>query len=374
MKMMYNSVRGDCMQLDVFMDESSRTGQQRFNNDHWNFNNQPFFGLGALYIPTPNVDHLAVLLKECIDKEKLQGEFKWSNKQARNRVMKLFPILEAIIDENKAKVYFEIESKKFTIAKNIVEYCVYPYYLSHYPINTPEHRFEALNKRAFANLIMQKLSDSMLWEFCDFFDSDTPNTSELKRLISLLSQTINSNNISRACNKVISFIESFESGREHIAKRHLFPVPDTIIANHETKQLTIDAHSDCFGHLLSLAPQFFPEYTNIRCLHDEQTQWEPALRETIDRINNECILNNGYIYSLDFISGFNIIVNCVDYMMGYINQCLLDNINKNKSIPDNVYQFCQSHLHIVAGIDIEERLVKDDAIPFVRKLSEWYAN
>lgn len=61
-------------------------------------------------------------------------------------------------------------------------------------------------------------------------------------------------------------------------------------------------------------------------------------------------------------------------MMGYINQCLLDNINKNKSIPDNVYQFCQSHLHIVAGIDIEERLVKDDAIPFVRKLSEWYAN
>lgn len=356
------------MELTVFMDETNRSGQQRFKNEKWNFHEKPFFGLGALFIPTDCVDSLNHDLEALISKEHFEAPFKWSNKQARGRSERLFPLIIDVLEKNRGMAYIEIESKRFTIAKIITEYCVLPYYLSE-PKNLQERKDEALIKRAVANILYTRFSDSLLWEYCDFFDSGNQDTGILKSLIKKLSITVNSNYITDACNDVIDIIEGYENGQlvSSIKKHNLFPVLDTIQFNNTTKQLTIDAHTDCFGHLLSCTPEFFPSYYNIHCLHDIQTQWEPALRETIPRLaNNETC--RGYNYSLDFVSGDNIIINSVDYISGYINQCLLDKIRDGRSIPDLVLKYCQTHLNIISCVDEQEILVHDPSIQTVRNL------
>lgn len=356
------------MELTIFMDETNRSGQQRYNNERWNFNDKPFFGLGALFIPTNNVDLLKHELEELISKENFAAPFKWSNKQARNRSERLFPLIIDILEKYRGRTYFEIESKRFTIAKIITEYCVLPYYLSNRK-NSQERITEGLIKRAIANLIYSRFSDSLMWEYCNFFDSGNQDTSILKTLIKKLSVAIQSKYITDACNDVIDIIEGYENGElvSLIQKHNLFPVLDTIQFNNKTKQLTIDAHTDCFGHLLSLAPSFFPNYNNIHCLHDIQTQWEPALRETISRLANNGICRK-YTYSLDFVSGDNIIINSVDYIIGYINQCLLNKIRDGRSIPDIVLDFCQTHLHIVACVKEQEVIVHDSSIQIIKDL------
>lgn len=140
------------MELTVFMDETNRSGQQRYNNEKWNFNDKPFFGLGALFIPTKNADSLKYELEKLISKENFEAPFKWSNRQARNRSERLFPLIIAILEKYSGRTYFEIESKRFTIAKIITEYCVCPYYLSDSK-NSQERVSEGLIKRAMANLI-----------------------------------------------------------------------------------------------------------------------------------------------------------------------------------------------------------------------------
>lgn len=208
-----------------------------------------------------------------------------------------------------------------------------------------------------------------MWEYCDFFDSGNHDTAILKSLIKKLSVTVQSKYITDACNDVIDIIEGYENGKlaPSIQKHNLFPVLDTIQFNNKTKQLTIDAHTDCFGHLLSLAPSFFPSYYNIHCLHDIQTQWEPALRETISRL--ACVETcREYNYSLDFISGDNMIINSVDYIIGYINQCLLNKIRDGRTIPDIVLDCCQTHLNIIACVEEQEIIVPDFSIPTVRNL------
>lgn len=356
------------MELTVFMDETNRSGQQRYKNEKWNFNDKPFFGLGALFIPSKNADSLKCELKELISLEHFESPFKWSNKQARNRSERLFPLIVAIFEKHNGMTYFEIESKRFTIAKIITEYCVCPHYLSSAE-NSQEHIVEGLIKRAMANLIYARFSDSLMWEYCEFFDSGNHDTAILKDLIKKLSVTVHSKYITDACNDVIDIIEGYENGKlaAPIQKQHLFPVLDTIQFNNTTKQLTIDAHTDCFGHLLSLAPSFFPTYFNIHCLHDIQTQWEPALRETISRL--ACVEKcREYNYSLDFISGDDIIINSVDYITGYINQCLLNKLRDGRTIPDKVLDYCKTHLNIVACVDEQQIIVPDSSIPTVRNL------
>ena len=85
------------------MDETSRTGRQKYNSGKWNFNDKPFFSLGALYIPSINVENLYNELQTIIIKENFQGEFKWSNKSAQSRINRLIPIFMDIITRNNAK-------------------------------------------------------------------------------------------------------------------------------------------------------------------------------------------------------------------------------------------------------------------------------
>lgn len=297
------------MELNVFMDETSRTGQQKFFNGKWNYNAHPYFSLGALYISSANVESLYNDLSTEIGKEHFQGEFKWSNKAARRRIDRLFPVLFDIISRNNASMYFEIEDKRFTTAKTFTEYCVYPYYEIE---EQKRHSFEIrCLKRAFASYVADTLNDNALWEICSFFDSGEQDTTKLKSLIHNTIIEFKSKYITQFCLETIDSIEQFENGKSCLKLENLFPVKDTIQHNGMCTTLTIDPHTDCFSDLLYKAIKNFPKCKMISCIHDEQIQWEPAFKESIERLEHMFPE-----YSVYFNTKQGIIINSVDYISG----------------------------------------------------------
>lgn len=345
------------MMLSVFMDETSRTGQQRYNNEKWNFKDQPFFGLGALYIPQNKYKSLYQQLDETIKKENLQGEFKWMNKTARGRVERLFPILMDVIKQFDAKVHFEIEDKRFSIAKIITDYCVYPFYdmdLKQFFDDKSNYRDKIIHlKRAFASYIADYLSDSLLWDICKFFDSCNHNTAILKSLIRRMIDELDTKAIREFCLETIDSIEMVEKGKSPVCKDNLFPIKDTIKHNGVKTSLTIDPHTDCFSDLLCNATKYFTDYHQIECIHDVQDQWKPALEEAIDRMKST---HADYSIALSTKSGYHIIVNVVDYISGYLNQSLRQVFNNIQPLPNNLRCLCDSNITLVTSISLQEKI------------------
>ena len=345
------------MVLYVFMDETSRTGQERYSEDKWNFNEQPLFGLGALYVPKENTELLYRELDEIIQNEHFQGEFKWSNKAAQGRVGRIFPALIKVIEKNGATVHFEIEDKRFSIAKIITDYCVYPFYdmdleqlfngSSNY-----RRRIQYL-KRSFASYITDHLCDSLLGEICDFFDSCNHDTVILKELIRKIIVELDTEAIRRYCLETIDSIERVESGNSLIKPDNLFPVQDTIKHNGMCTSLTIDPHTDCFSDLICKATMLFTDYHKIECIHDVQDQWKPALDETIERIKS---LYPNYSITLSTQSGYHTIVNTVDYISGYLNQSIKRLMKNSQPISDDLKKICNSNITLVTSVSVQEKI------------------
>ena len=341
------------MNLTIFMDETSRTGQQRYNNDKWNFQNQPCFGLGALYIPSDKIEHFRQELESIFKKENFQHEFKWSNKAARGRVKRLFPELIKIIDQNGVKVHFEIEDKRFTLAKIITDYCILPYYdLSDSILS--DHCIHYL-KRAFASYIANNMSDELLWEICSFFDSHTHDTKLLKNLIKKISAELDTKAINEYCASTIQHIEMAEATQT--PPKYMFPIRDTIRHNGIETTLTIDPHTDCFSNLLTKAIEYFPNYKEILCVHDDQEQWKPALEETIKRIHDSNLFGD-HVFTLNTQRGYDIIINTVDYILGYLNSELQNLFTNNTPLTKELNDLCESHFTLVASANLQEKVFK----------------
>lgn len=344
------------MKLTIFMDETSRTGQQRYNNDKWNFKEQPYFGLGALYIPTDKIDNLLQDLDNAISKENFQNEFKWANKAARGRALRLVPHLIEIINQNGAKVYFEIEDKRFSIAKIITDYCIVPYYtLPDIDVFNDQTQYI---KRAFASYIADNMSDDLLWEICDFFDSNTDDTQKLKIMIQKISEELDTEAVRKYCTETIEYIKLFESNQLPLKTENLFPVRDVIKHNGIETTLTIDPHTDCFSDLLKQSMFLFPNCKEINCIHDVQDQWEPALKQTIERINGINIVN--CVFSLSVKTGYDVIINTVDYILGYLNFGLKNLFIDGTELPEMLKILCESNLTLVASASTQQKVFGDN--------------
>ena len=329
------------------MDETSRTGIQRYNNDKWNFQDQPYFGLGALYVPSYYYDRLYNQLEAVIKKENISGEFKWSNKDARRKAKKMLPDLLNVIKQNKASVHFEIEDKRYSIAKLITEYCVIPFYSYERKMGIQ------YLKRAFASYISDNLSNELLWEICSFFDSGELDTYRLKILIAKVIAELDTEAIKLHCSKCIGLIEQFEAGTLPVEKINLFPVKDTIKHNGTKSTITVDPHTDCFSDLLCNAFRYYPGCNTLLCYHDVQDQWKPALEEAIERLK-EYIENDSIV--LETVSGYHTIINAVDYISGALNNSLRGLFDEGKEISEQLDEICSESLTIVASISLQEKI------------------
>lgn len=344
------------MELNVFMDETNRTGQQKYHNGKWNFNDQPYFSLGALYIPSSNAESLCLDLQATVEKEHFQGEFKWSNKAAQRRINRLFPVIMDIITRNDAFLYFELEDKRFTIAKTFTEYCVYPYYkIEEELCHSVSIRYK---KRAFASYIADNLTNESLWDICSFFDSGEQDTTKLKSLIRKIIAELKSEYTNNFCLKTIDSIEQFEKGNSPLAISNMFPIKDTIKHNGIISTLTIDPHTDCFSDLLCKAVFFFPDYKVIKCIHDEQDQWKPALEETIERMK---YTHGDYSIVFSTKSGYDVMVNTVDYISGYLNLSLNNLFKNDTPIPECLHKLCNSNLNLVSSVTLQRKLWGDNS-------------
>ena len=344
------------MNLTIFMDETSRTGQQRYDGDKWNFKNQPYFGLGALYIPTDKINNLLQDLENIISKENFQNEFKWANKATRGRATRLVQSLIEVINKNNAKLHFEIEDKRFSIAKIIIEYCILPYYslLESNVFNVSTKYI----KCAFASYIADNLSDDLLWEICSFFDSCTNDVQTLKTIIKKIAEELDTALVRKHCTETVKYIELFEADKLQLKKENLFPIRDVIKHNGIETTLTIDPHTDCFSDLLKLSMTLFPNCKEIKCIHDVQDQWEPALKQTIERINEIYIGNS--VFSLSVKSGYDAIINTVDYILGYLNFSLKKLFIDGIELPEILRSLCESNLTLVASASVQQKVFRSN--------------
>lgn len=252
-------------------------------------------------------------------------------------------------------MFFEIEDKRFTIAKIFTEYCIFPYYETDEIISSDIDFL--CSKRAFASFVADNLTDESLWNICSFFDSGEHDTRKLKMLIRKIINEINNELIKRACLITIDSIEQVEKGNSPLSRSNLFPVKDSIKHNGIISTLTIDPHTDCFSDLICKANYFFPDCKSISCIHDEQNQWYPAFIEAIERIKS-----NRVDYSISFTtkSGYDGIINTVDYFSGYLNLCINQLFSQGKSIPECLQKLCNSNLSLVSSVTLQCKLWKDD--------------
>ena len=120
------------MNYNIFIDESGNTGNIEIKDDlTWNFQLQTHFALGAIYFKEEKQKELEEEILKCLQShDVLLG----TEKELKSKAKYLFKneLLEEllfILHSNDVGIYFDISDKKYKVIMNIVEYCIYPYYL-----------------------------------------------------------------------------------------------------------------------------------------------------------------------------------------------------------------------------------------------------
>jgi len=339
------------MELTVYLDESGRTGIEKYDGEKWNFSSQFLFGIGGVVIRSIDSEMLRNDIETFILKEKIQGEFKWSNKEASRRSAKLIPALLSILEHDGAFPIFEIEDKRFAIAKNITEYCILPYY-STIDINDFEL---CVMKKSFASYICDFIKDPLLSEFASLFDSASYDIEKMICLIKKIIEESKSNIVKEYCQQTIEEIQSLKNRKK---AQSFFPICDSYNHGGKGSPVAVDPHTDCFSDLLCKVIYMADKCTTINCIHDEQFQWEPALREAVKRINEfEC---SNVLFRIQ--KGNDIIINTADYILGYLKNNITTFLKENKHLDDEAKSLCNNNLVLVSSMSIQEQIFKDNPI------------
>lgn len=105
--------------INFFLDESGNTGNIQYNNDKFNFLEQPYFLLGAI----EENDFLFLkyedLIKQISKKKEVKANFIYNKKP------EFITELLSLINDYKPKIFIEITEKKFFVCAQIVDYVIF---------------------------------------------------------------------------------------------------------------------------------------------------------------------------------------------------------------------------------------------------------
>lgn len=136
------------MNYHIYIDESGNTGNIEINEDlNWNFGIQTHFALGAIWVKENKIKDLEKEIQKSLHKYDPQlGDKKELKSKAKYKFKKeLYENLMDILISNNSGVYFDIANKKYKVIMNMVEYCIYPYYLYESMDEILELRQEKIN-------------------------------------------------------------------------------------------------------------------------------------------------------------------------------------------------------------------------------------
>lgn len=249
----------------VFLDESGHTGTIKYNTGKWNTSGQPFFVLAAVILDGRKKDKLCKEIGKIKENYKIQNEMKSTHKTVKNNIKKISDDLETILNCIGGKVSVEVVNKRYCIVINIVEYCVNPYY--DYPKDQYYNEEHKKVNQIFANYIYHNISDKLLGEFCEMFDSSRKDINELINMCKKLKNELRLETINEFIELTIDSITKYEKRGRKLD--NLFPLEDKYKGNIST--VSICPHVDSFNDILFLYK------SEKKFIHDEISDIENAL-------------------------------------------------------------------------------------------------
>lgn len=264
------------MNYNVYIDESGNTGNIELNKDlKWNFQDQPHFALGALYLNKDKCEDIELSISKILQKydPKLGGENELKSKANYIFKIDLLKELTELLLANNVKFYFDVADKKFKAIMNMVEYCVYPYYL-YGRLGIIQTRNERVDT---ANLLYKTLPDKNIKIFIDIcqgpLEEDTKNRF-LEFLNVLKAHYISQKRDSGIIENVIKVVMDHEN--YNLDLKNLLPVKDF---NNKGTEESFLPNVDAFNNLLGQIGRKVSYGDKLYVYHDKQAQFSKVLCE-----------------------------------------------------------------------------------------------
>ena len=328
------------MMKTLFLDESGRTGTQKYNGK-WNFDQQPYFILSGLIVPNDNVDVLNNYIKEMVSQFKIQGgEIKFSNKGVQNKIEKIIERMIDIQNELRCELLLEIVNKKYCIAMVITEYCVVPYYRISKDLI---REGIIIDKQCIANYIYEVLSDKLLGECVDFFDSGARDVSSLVLICRKLQEELKNEYIIENIEQTIIVLENHMI--HGLLERNCLPLQDRYRGG--ISSVAVCPHVDSFNNIVNRAVRQGTD----KVIHDNIKELEDALQYNVtDRLNikapNFLEFKNSKEYP---------VIQIVDVWAGYIGNAIKKKLS-DKSLSVYATNVIDADLNFVSSFNEQVKM------------------
>lgn len=300
------------MVYNIYLDESGNTGNIELREDEtWNYGNQPYFALGSFYIEDGIANEIEQeviqILHAYNPKLGTENELKSkANYTFKNEMMEKITVL---LRDNNAGFYFDIANKKYKAIINIVEYCVYPWFVD------STYIFARNEKNEAANFLYKTLSEDDIKTYIELCQTSCNDDEKIICLLSFLAKLEKHYSVDKyKINPVKLVIEIVSNYKEYnITAEQLFPVKD--FNNKGTKESflpNVDAYNNIISSIANLK---LGKSDVLNIYHDEQKQFSEVL-EVWTRYMKGLDINVG---ELNFcVSKDNVLVQIVDFYTGNI--------------------------------------------------------
>lgn len=329
----------------LFIDESGKTGTQRFDGK-WNFANQPYFLLCGILIDNEKIEMLNNAVLQICSKYKIQGnELKSTRRAVKKNINEIIEDILRIQQELNYNLFIEMVDKKFCIAMIITDYCVFPYY----DISAEYYYSEEANilRRYFANYIYKNVSDSLLGEYAELFDSGRQDISELENLCRKLIKECNNCDLT---DYIEETIDSFTRYKElHLLKRHVFPLVDYYKG--DISSVAVCPQIDCFNNLLTRANKIQP-LNEIDIIHDKISDLDDALTKNVEKFFSDNLPHKMSFEDSKKVIGLQV----ADLFGGYIRYVIEEFLMQGQKIPSYAANILKFNTNFVGKFNEQTKL------------------
>ncbi|MBO5117390.1 MAG: DUF3800 domain-containing protein [Treponema sp.] len=300
------------MVYNIYLDESGNTGNIELRDgDIWNYGNQPYFALGSFYIEESIANEIEQQIIEILHSYNSKLGTETELKSKANYIFKeeMLEKITALLCNKKAGFYFDIANKKYKAIINIVEYCVYPWFVD------SAYIFARNEKNEAANFLYKTLSEDDIKTYINLCQTPCNDDEKITCLLSFLVKLENHYIVNKCKNNpvkaVIEVVNNYK--KYNFTSEQLFPIED--FNNKGTKESflpNVDAYNNIISSIANLK---LGKNDVLNIYHDEQKQFSGVL-EVWTRYMKSLDLGIG---ELKFcVSKDNVLVQIADFYTGNI--------------------------------------------------------
>lgn len=323
----------------LFIDESGKTGTQRFSGE-WNFTKQPYFALCGILVFEKDLDVINNFIEEIRTEYKIQGEIKSTKKVVCKNSEDIILKVWNKLNEINCELFIEVVNKKFCMAMTITNYCVFPYY--DIPIEIYNSDAAILMRKNIANYIYESISNKLLGNFVEFFDNNTQDVTELVHLCNELHEEIESDEIKEFINETIDSINSYE--KLGVLQHNVFPLVDYYKGKIST--VAVCPHIDSFNNILNRLINL----NDLSIIHDKIVDLDEALLQTLNERYSEDVPN---IMSFEDSKQFNML-QISDFFCGTVNNSIQNILQGKKEKNPIINEIIQKRVNFVSTFTEQE--------------------